>query len=421
LIPPPWPEDEPARLAALHALRILDTPIEERFERITRLARRIFGVPIALVSLVDTDRLWFKSHPGLAVREMPRNVSFCSHAILTPGPMIVPDAAADRRFTGHPLVAAPDGVRFYGGQPLLTSTGYRIGALCIVDTRQRTLGEPELRLLADLASIAEGELEAVSRAAHQAEIEERRQAQEDLERFFSMTPALFCILDREGRFRKVSPAWEPELGYAVSELTGSSWFDLVHPEDRRRSAGLREALRGAAGTAGFENRLRRRDGSFRRLRWSVSTSVDRGLAFATALDPAEERLAGAAAEAPPVEQILGRLRELADAQEGGTVPDLLELFLANTDASLGTLRRAAESSDLRALKRAAHKLRGSSATFGASRLAERCLKLETLGDSVLACGGLEMVCELEHEFALLKDAVRVDRHAGGGRSGGSAS
>ena len=118
MLEPPLPPDEAMRLAALRSLNILDTPAEERFDRITRLAQRLFDVPIALVSLVDTNRQWFKSCQGLDASETPRSISFCGHAILEDGPLIIEDATKDQRFADNPLVTGPPDIRFYTGQPL---------------------------------------------------------------------------------------------------------------------------------------------------------------------------------------------------------------------------------------------------------------------------------------------------------------
>src|SRR5438270_10055720 len=118
MIPPALPADEPERLAALQALHVLDTPPEERFDRITRVARRLFGVPIALISLVDARRQWSKSRQGLDLPEAAREVSFCGHAILGDEVFVVPDARQDPRFAANPLVTSEPHVRFYAGQPL---------------------------------------------------------------------------------------------------------------------------------------------------------------------------------------------------------------------------------------------------------------------------------------------------------------
>ena len=157
----PKPADEAARLDTLHSLSILDTPPEERFDRLTRLARRLFDVPIALVSLVDDDRQWFKSHAGLDVTQTSRDVSFCSHALLAGNTMVIQDALNDDRFHDNPLVTGAPGIRFYAGRPLAAPNGAPIGTLCLIDTRPRSLEPDELALLGDLAHMTEREIAAL--------------------------------------------------------------------------------------------------------------------------------------------------------------------------------------------------------------------------------------------------------------------
>jgi len=115
---PEYPDNESSRLDTLHALNILDTSHEERFDRLTRLAKRVLGVPIALVSLVDTNRQWFKSKQGLEATETPRDISFCGHAILGDEILVIEDATRDERFHDNPLVTGEPGIRFYAGYPL---------------------------------------------------------------------------------------------------------------------------------------------------------------------------------------------------------------------------------------------------------------------------------------------------------------
>jgi ribonuclease BN (tRNA processing enzyme)/CheY-like chemotaxis protein len=158
---PPLPGDEERRLAALRGLGILDTQPEERFDRLTRLVAALFDVPIALVSLVDSDRQWLKSCHGLATRETPREVSFCAHAILRREVMIVPDALRDPRFADNPMVTGEPRIRFYAGYPLVLPCGSCVGTLCIVDTRPHQLDEAAIRLLRDFGSLVQQELTAV--------------------------------------------------------------------------------------------------------------------------------------------------------------------------------------------------------------------------------------------------------------------
>jgi len=159
---PAIPVEEARRLQALHQLKILDTTPEERFDRITRLAARFFGVPIALVSLVDHDRQWFKSRNGLQVAQTSREVSFCGHAILQDETLVVPDALADDRFADNPLVLSEPRLRFYAGHPIVALDGSPIGTLCLIDHTPRLFGATQIKALRDMAALVERELHAGS-------------------------------------------------------------------------------------------------------------------------------------------------------------------------------------------------------------------------------------------------------------------
>jgi GAF domain-containing protein len=147
----PLPLDEPRRLAVLLNLNMLDTPPEERFDRITRMAARLFHVPIALVSLIDQERQWFKSRVGLDIGESPRRTSFCTHAMLQDGVMVVEDACADARFADNPMVTQEPHVRFYAGSPIAAPDGSKIGTLCLIDHTARHFSDDERAMLRDLA------------------------------------------------------------------------------------------------------------------------------------------------------------------------------------------------------------------------------------------------------------------------------
>ena len=164
MIAPPRPINEPQRLDTLRALNVLDSAPEERFDRLTRLAKRLFGVPIALVSLVDADRQWFKSCIGLDATETSRDVSFCGHAILEDHILVVPDTLSDVRFHDNPLVTGAPNIRFYAGCPLTVLNGSKLGTLCLIDVNPREMSEDDLELLRDLARMAEQELSAVQLA-----------------------------------------------------------------------------------------------------------------------------------------------------------------------------------------------------------------------------------------------------------------
>jgi diguanylate cyclase (GGDEF)-like protein len=157
--------DDEARVGTLRRLGILDTPPDERFDRVTRLAQRVFQVPYALVSLVDEDRQWFKSKAGgLDDDETPREHSFCSHAINQPGIMHVADATKDERLSGNPYVVGEPHVRFYAGRPILAPDGQPVGTLCILNDEPREFTPDEAAVLNDLAAIVEQEIASLQLA-----------------------------------------------------------------------------------------------------------------------------------------------------------------------------------------------------------------------------------------------------------------
>lgn len=161
---PEIPQNEAERLHALRALQILDSSHEERFDRVTRLARRLFGVPISLVSLIDENRQWFKSAEGLDLTEMSREVSFCGHAINQTGLFIVPNVLNDERFHDNPLVTDAPHIRFYAGYVLKIRQGINIGTLCLIDSKPREMDEEDQQLLQDLGEMIEQEIKSIQLA-----------------------------------------------------------------------------------------------------------------------------------------------------------------------------------------------------------------------------------------------------------------
>jgi diguanylate cyclase (GGDEF)-like protein len=157
--PVPTSEKEERRLQALYDLTILDTPAEDSFDRITRIAMAALHAPMAALSLIDRDRQWFKSRQGVDLVETPRNISFCTNTIEKDGPFIVPDTLNDPKFCANPLVVGYPHIRFYLGVPLRTAAGYNIGALCINDTAPRVVSQDEIDVLQDLARLAVDEME----------------------------------------------------------------------------------------------------------------------------------------------------------------------------------------------------------------------------------------------------------------------
>lgn len=154
----PAPHDEAQRLAALAATRLMDSPQEEVFDRLTWLASHVTDCPMALLTLLSGRRQWFKSRTGVKAHETPREVAFCSHTIMQDGAFVVEDAGADPRFAANPLVTGDPHIRFYAGYPVLDAKGYALGSLCVLDSEPRRLRERELRALRELAAIASDEV-----------------------------------------------------------------------------------------------------------------------------------------------------------------------------------------------------------------------------------------------------------------------
>ena len=167
----PIPGNEPQRLAALQRHQILDTLPENEFDDITLLASQICHTPIALISLVDSDRQWFKSKIGLSVSETSRDIAFCAHAIMQQELFIVPDASKDKRFTKNPLVTAEPKIRFYAGAPLLSSDNHALGTLCVLDKVPRELTSGQKEALRILSRSVMARLEMLQRVR---ELEEAR-------------------------------------------------------------------------------------------------------------------------------------------------------------------------------------------------------------------------------------------------------
>jgi diguanylate cyclase (GGDEF)-like protein/PAS domain S-box-containing protein len=230
VIGPSIPPDEVKRLEELYSLRLLDTPPEERFDRITRIALALFDVPIALIALVDEKRGWFKSRQGIDAPETSREISFCGHAILGPDTMVVDDATKDPRFWDNPMVVGKAHFRFYAGHPLCGPRGARVGTLCVVGREPRSFAPKERLLLADLARIAESELGAGEMAGLARLLRARESALDD---FFEHTSDLIQSVDEKGRLVYANRRWKEALGFTDAPLPQSA-LDVVDAGDRER-------------------------------------------------------------------------------------------------------------------------------------------------------------------------------------------
>jgi PAS domain S-box-containing protein len=283
---PAVPEDERGRLQALRALEVLDTPAEERFDRITRMAARVLDVPMALVSLVDTDRQWFKSSVGLDVPETPRDVSFCAHAILEEGALVVPDTHADPRFADNPLVLGGPRIRSYAGHPLRAPDGHRIGTLCALDTVPRQLDADDLAALADLAAWAELELGSIERS-------KARDTEGRLMTLLASAADGIATFDITGTVTSANASAEQMFRRRQDEIVGRPVTELVLPEDRAIVAGALVERAGAEVGRLFQQEIRglRSDGTSFPMDTTVSEVVghEGELFIAIARDVTERR------------------------------------------------------------------------------------------------------------------------------------
>lgn len=402
---PPVLANEVERLAALKKLAVLDTPADPSLDRITQLASMYFGTKIALISLIDSERQWFKSRVGLETAETPRDISFCGHALTSSESFIIPDAKEDLRFLDNPLVLGDPNIRFYAGRPLKGPGDELIGTLCVIDDKPHHLTETEELMLAVLGEAAErvlladwergqqviadettaaleqiidttafgvitidefGTIQAFNSGAEQmfgflseevtginvgilmpAEVQEEHAAmlariretgstsllgrdriveaerrtgerfpmaisisqvhsegrqkftalisdlskltaaEADRNAFFTLSVDLFCILDEEGKFLRLNPAFLEMLGYSMEDLFGETFFTLMLPEDHAFvSEQLNTVLQGGS-VKGIEARCLCKDGSLRDLVWTARSDPRTGRIYASARDTTE--------------------------------------------------------------------------------------------------------------------------------------
>jgi PAS domain S-box-containing protein len=230
----PLPDNEAERLATLRSLNILDTAPEEAFDELAALAASICQAPVALVSLVDEERQWFKSRTGWATAETPREISFCAHTLLAPDLLIIPDATADPRFADSPLVTSGPRFRFYAGAPLVLPDGHALGTLCVMDHRPRNLTAEQARALRTLGRQATALLHLRRSLIELTCLSEQRTRAEDTLReegnrltvLLENLPAMVYGLNAEGRFCLWNRECERVLGYAKAEILGRTRLEL---------------------------------------------------------------------------------------------------------------------------------------------------------------------------------------------------
>ncbi|SDH69175.1 PAS domain S-box-containing protein [Flavobacterium omnivorum] len=277
----PIPKNEVSRLDALAQYTILDTLPEEEFDRLTQLASIICGVPIALITLIDKERQWFKSKIGLDTPETPRDISFCQYTINGESLFEIEDATKDERFLSTPLVTDQPNIRFYAGYPLIDPDGYALGSLCVMDREARKLTADQRRALTLLAN------EVVSQIVSRKKNAEKHK----LEKMFNLSIDLICVVGSDGYFKKMNPAFTLTLGWTIEELLAKPFYDFIHPDDVTTTFNEIKKLATGEKTINFENRFITKNGDYPSISWNAISDEITGELYAVGRDISEQKKA----------------------------------------------------------------------------------------------------------------------------------
>lgn len=354
------PTNEAQRVAALEDLGVLDTPPEQRFDRLTRIAAHLLDVPIALISLVDTNRQWFKSHYGLDVCETPRSESFCAHALGSHQPFTIADATRDPRFADNPLVIGPPGIRFYMGIPLRGPGDHILGTLCVIDTQPREVSPAETQILQDLAEVVEDEL---SRRELRAVSLQLQQSNQKLESVIEASPEAIITCDMQQRIDVWSPSAEALFGQSPEVAVGRLLAEI--------NSGLSDKL----------SELSQRTARGESIR---DEHVDFTLSDGTLkhLDVSVAPLAGESGEQTGFMTIIADITDRTRLlQQTESEHQLLEAVMNNVDAGVAACD---EQGNLTVFNRTAREYIGELVSLPADQLAEHYQIYEPDGQTLLA-------------------------------------
>lgn len=288
--PPELTLNEESRLQALRAIGLLGSPPEECFDRVVRLAAQLFDVPIAACTLVDREQQWFKARFGLNMDATPRDGSICGHVIRDPsGELILSDLTKDKRFHDNPLVVGKPHIRFYAGVAITDRSGYRLGALCVMDTKPRRFSDKQRQSLRDLAAIVESELTFIVNGVRVNPVERFQQAESLVSQLFQLSEQFTTVFNHRGMLEMVSPAFTRELGYTLEDLRTKVWMDLIHPDDHERFARAHRLLFDEQKELDFEGRCRHKNGHYIWTQWRAAAAIDNGKVYTVGRNSSEDK------------------------------------------------------------------------------------------------------------------------------------
>lgn len=280
---PPVPSNELDRLKALESYSIMDSLPEKEYDALTQLASYICGTPIALVSLLDHERQWFKSSVGLDVSETPRDISFCQYAIMGDEVYEVDNTLENVLFANNPLVTGNPNIRYYAGAPLRDSKGFNLGSLCVIDTKPNKLSEEQKKALTLLAD------QVMVLLCLREKNDEFQKTQKEFQNFLELSKDMVCIANVDAKFLKVNPAFTASLGYSKEELEGTPFVNFIHPDDLDKTYKEVEKLSHGKKTISFENRYRTKKGEYLVLSWNASPEPVTGNLYCIARDVTVEK------------------------------------------------------------------------------------------------------------------------------------
>ena len=273
----PIPDNEDNRLESLYSYNILDSLPEEEYDSITRLAAQICEVPIALISLVDKDRQWFKSKVGIEVDETTRDISFCQYAIMTSNLFEVEDARQDERFADSPLVIGEPTIVFYAGIPIDDKRGNNLGTLCVIDRHPKKLSEKQIQLMNELSVITKN---LILLRYQNLEFKVYK-------KFFDYSLDMLCVAGTDGYLKRTNPAFTKILGWTEEELKSKPFFEFIHEDDVESTNREVEKLAKGVSTIAFKNRYQKKDGNYVWMDWTSVPDPVSGELFAVAHDITE--------------------------------------------------------------------------------------------------------------------------------------